>query len=68
MIDQVAYSKEEIVKMIRLELYNRGLHCGAKAIRSRMDQEGIGPLLSESSINRILSRHGLTYGRIGFYE
>jgi hypothetical protein len=71
MIDQVAYTKEEIVeivKMIRLELYNRGLLCGAKAIRKRMEQEDIEPLPSESSINRILSHHGLTHGRTGFCE
>lgn len=71
MIDQVVYTKEEIVeivKMIRLELYNRGLHCGAKAIKSRMEHENIEPLPSEGSINRILSRHGLTNGRIGICE
>ena len=66
MIEQVAYTKKEIVeivKMIRLELYNQGLPCGAGAIKNRMEQEGIDPLPSESSINRILSRHGLTQGR-----
>lgn len=71
MIDQIAYTKQEIVeivKMIRLELYNRGLHCGAKAIKNRMEQENINPLPSESSIKRILARHGLTHRRTGFYE
>ncbi len=71
MIGQIAYTKQEIVeivKMIRLELYNRGLHCGAKAIKNRMEQENIDPLPSESSIKRILVRHGLTHGRTGFYE
>ena len=32
MTNQVAYTRQEIVeivKMIRLELYNQGLHCGA---------------------------------------
>lgn len=65
------YTKEEIVeivKIIRLELYNRGLHCGAKAIKNKMGVENIKPMPSESSIGRILSRNGLTYGRTGFYE
>ncbi len=58
----------EIVKLIRLELHNRSLPYGAKVIRSQMKQENIGPLPSESTINRILSRHGLTHGRTGFCE
>ena len=65
------YTKEEIVeivKMIRLERYNRGLHCGAKVIRYIMEQENTNPLPSESTINRILSRHGLTNGRTGFCD
>lgn len=71
MISQVAYTKDEIVeivKMVRLELYNRGQRCGAKAIKNRMEVENIAPLPSESSINRILSLHGLTHGRTGFCE
>ena len=65
------YTKEEIVeivKIIRLELYNRGLHCGAKAIKNKIKEKDIEPIPSESSIGRILSRHGLTYGRIGSCE
>ena len=65
------YTKEEIVeivKIIRLELYNRGLHCGAKAIENKIEEKDIEPIPSESSIGRILSRHGLTYGRIGFCD
>jgi len=58
---------EQIVIMKRLHLYNWGLHCGAQAIRRQMDQEGIQPLPSISSINRILSRNCLTHGRIGYY-
>jgi hypothetical protein len=36
---ETAYTREEIieiVKMIRLHLYNRGLHCGAGVIRKEM--------------------------------
>ena len=65
------YTKKEIVeivKMIRLELYNNGLFCGAKAIKNKIEEKDIEPIPSESSIGRILSRHGLTHGRTGFYE
>ena len=58
---------EEIVVMQRLHLYNRGIPCGAKAIRKLLDQEGVRPLPSVSTIKRILSRNCLTYGRTGFY-
>ncbi len=63
------HTKEEIVelvKMIRLELYNRGLCCGAKVIKNKMDDYHVNPLPSESTIGRILSRHGLTHRRTGF--
>jgi putative transposase len=65
----VAYTREEIVeivKMIRLNLYNKGLHCCARVIKKEMEKENVKPLPSESTIGRILSRHGLTHGRIGF--
>jgi hypothetical protein len=58
---------EEIVVMQRLHLYNRGIPCGAKAIRKLLDQQGVRPLPSVSTIKHILSRNGLTYGRTGFY-
>jgi len=57
---------EEIVKLIRLALYNKDLHCGAKAIKNKMEEESIEPVPSERTIGRILSRHGLTHGRTGF--
>ena len=67
-----AYTKkeiEEIIKMVRLELYNRDLFCGAKAIKKRLEEYyEINPLPSESTIGRILSHHGLTYGRTGNYQ
>ncbi len=58
---------EQIVIMERLHLYNHGIPCGAQAIRKRLQQEGIYPLPSLSTINRILSHHGLTHGRTGHY-
>ncbi|WP_041279361.1 hypothetical protein [Desulfobacula toluolica] len=68
---ETAYTREElveIVKMIRLHLYNRGLHCGARVIREEMENENIQPIPSVRTIGRILSRHGLTHGRTGFYN
>jgi putative transposase len=59
---------EEIVKMVRLNLYNRALFCGAQAIRWEMEDSGVKPLPSIRTINRILSRQGLTHRRTGIYE
>jgi len=58
---------EQIIVMLRLHLYNRAVPCGAKAIRHRLDQLGLQPLPSESTIKRILSKNGLTHARTGFY-
>ena len=60
---------EQIVVMVRLELYNRGLPCGPKALRRRLNAyEALKPLPSERTIARILARNGLTCGRTGWYE
>jgi hypothetical protein len=60
---------EQIVVMVRLELYNRGLGCGPKALRRRLDEHyRLTPLPSERTIARILSRQGLTYRHTGFYD
>lgn len=59
---------EEIVKMIRFNLYNQGLFCGAQAIRWELEDLGVKPLPSNRTINRILSRNGLTHRRTGKYE
>jgi putative transposase len=64
------YTREEIkeiVKMIRLKLYNSDLFCGTKAIKNKIEDDDIEPVPSESTIGRILSRHGLTHCRTGFY-
>ncbi len=59
---------EETIIMTRLELYNRGVCCGAKAIKKKMEEDyHIDPLPSERTIGRILSKHCLTHGRTGFY-
>ena len=60
---------EQIVVTVRLELHNRGLPCGPKALRRRLDEhEVLRPLPSERTIARILARNGLTRGRTGQYE
>lgn len=58
---------EEIVIIIRLQLYNQGLPYGAKAIRQQMEHYGETSLPSLSTINRILHRNSLTHRRTGHY-
>jgi putative transposase len=59
---------EEIVKIVRLELYNRDQFCGAQAIRWRLADLAVQPLPSLRTIGRILVRHDLTQRRTGRYE
>lgn len=59
---------EEIVKMVRLNLYNRDLFCGAQAILWELEDLGVLPLPSIRTINRMLSRNSLTHRRTGKYE
>lgn len=59
---------EEIAKMVRLNLYNQDLFCGAQAIYWEMEELNVKPLPSIRTINRILSRNDLTHRRTGKYE
>ena len=60
---------EQIVVMVRLELYNRGLPCGPEALRRRQDEHYmLRPLPPERTIARMLSRNGVTHGRACWYE
>lgn len=59
---------EQIVTLVRLSLYNRGLFCGAQAIRWELEDLAITPLPSLRTINRLLARHDLTHRRTGRYE
>lgn len=59
---------EEIVKLVRLHLYNEGLFHGAQAIHWELEAMHVVPLPSLRTINRILDRHGLTHRRTGRYE
>ncbi len=58
----------EAVKLARLHLYNQGLFCGAQAISWELEELGVSPLPSLRTINRVLSREGLTHRRTGRYE
>jgi hypothetical protein len=60
---------EQIVVMTRLNLYNRGLPCGASALRRHLrEQDSIRPTPSVRRIGQWLRRHGLTHARTGCYE
>lgn len=70
--DRASRSKQQIEQIVvweRLSLYNRGLPCGPKALRTSLAAE-LPPyqLPSERTIARILARNGLTHGRTGWYE
>ena len=58
----------QAVKLVRLSLYNQGLFCGAQAISWELEELGVQSLPSLRTINRILSREGLTHRRTGRYE
>jgi len=58
---------EEIVQLVRLELYNQAQFCGAQAIRWRLADLAVQPLPSIRTIGRILARHDLTHRRTGRY-
>ena len=70
-MEKISRSKaeiEEIVTMIRLDLYNHGLPCGSKEIQKKMNEFVVEPLPSVSAISQILARNGLTNQRIGWYQ
>ncbi len=58
---------EQIVVMARLHRYNHGLPCGAGAVHRHLQEQAIlQPLPSVRHIANILTRYGLTHGRIGW--
>lgn len=59
---------ENIVCFTRRSLYNKGTFHGAQAILWQMEEDGVEPLPSESTIKRILRKHDLTNRRTGRYE
>ncbi len=58
---------EDIVELVRLSLYNKGLFCGDQAIAWELDDLGVRPMPSLSTIGRILRRRELTHRRTGRY-
>ncbi len=59
---------EEIVELVRLSLYNKGLFYGDQAIRWELEDLGVKQLPALRTINRILSRRQLSHRRTGRYE
>lgn len=57
---------KEIVIFVRLNLYNKMVPCGAKAIKEQMKSMDVEPLPSISKINRILKDNYLTHQRMGY--
>ena len=66
--NRTSYEIEEIVKMVRLNLYNQDLFHGPQAIRWQLEDMAVRPLPSERTIARILARHELTHRRTGRYK
>jgi putative transposase len=54
--------------MVRLSLYNKGLFYGDQAIAWDLEDLGVHPIPSLSTIGRILRRRDLTHRRTGRYE
>ncbi len=67
-ISRIKSKIEEIIKMIRLNLYNHSLPCGSKEIREKMNEAVVKPLPSERTISRVLAHQGLTHQRTGWYD
>ena len=59
---------EEIVCFIRMQLHNREVFHGSQAILWEMEDQGVKPLPSLSTIDRILRRKDLTHKRVGRYR
>lgn len=65
---QIPEGIESLVTLTRRRLEEAGEFSGAQAVRWEMEEEGVHPLPSIRTINRILVRHGLTTRRRGPYE
>ena len=58
-----------MVVLARLQLYHRGLPCGAAALHQYLrQQQGLWPVPSTRRISTLLTQYGLTYGRTGWCE
>jgi len=54
--------------MVRLNLYNQDLFCGAQAILWELEYLGVKPLPSLRTISHTLHRNELTHRRRGKYK
>lgn len=59
---------EELVKLVRLSLYNSNRFYGAQAIQWELNDLGVSPVPCLRTINRILVRQDLTNRRTGRYQ
>jgi len=67
-IPRTAEKMQEIVIIIRVHLYNRGLPRGAKAIRQQLQNACETTRPSLNMINRILRHNALTHAPTGHYQ
>jgi putative transposase len=58
---------EALITLVRLELYNEGVFCGAQAIVGVLEERGITPIPCVRTIERIIQRNDLTHKRTGRY-
>jgi putative transposase len=66
--NKTASDIENTVCLTRNKLKNQSLFCGHQAIRWQLEDDGISPLPSESTVKRILNRHGLVSRKKGAYK
>ncbi len=60
---------EEQAAWVRIDLYNRGRPCGARAVWNHLCETHPGaPVPSVRRIGRLLTLYGLTHGRLGWYD
>ena len=57
----------ECIVFVRLDLYNTGKNCGPAAIRQRLEDLGVKPIPSCSTIAKVLTEDSLTCNRTGYY-
>ena len=56
------------ITFFRLNLYNKGIHCGSKAIQDKLRDGNLTPVPSISTISSVLNNQCLTKRRTAHYE
>lgn len=59
---------ETLICLTRKRLHDKSLFCGAQAIRWQLEDDGVSPLPSISTVKRILKRHNLISKGSGPYK